>query len=418
MKKITKLLALLTLGAVAVSGAAFAGCSNSDEESAHTHNYTEWKHNDTQHWKVCPDDGAEGPKSDHNLVDGKCECGYEEEETAGLLVPTGETDWTEYDGEDYAKEGWATKTIAYQFTGVMQLESGDQSGAGINYPTVMNLYTDGAVRILHATVMLDGSYSTVSDIYYGYWENNNDSLSISINFVYGADYDQTMKYFERNLYVSDLTFVDGEIQTSLDLDVYVAASYTRSHELVCDGTVKYADDDAFINSLLLSPSGETDWLEYEGEDYAEEDWAAKTIAYQFTGVMQLEGGDQSGAGINYPTVMNLYTDGSVRILHATVMAGSTVASTTDTYYGLWENDEGSLSISINFVYGAGTNGMQYFERNLYVSELAFEDGEIKASLDLDVYVAAGYTRSHELVCDGTVKYATDEAFEESFANLK
>lgn len=252
MKKITKLLALLTLGAVAVSGAAFAGCSNSDEETAHTHNYTEWKYNDTQHWKVCPDDGAEGPKSDHNLVDGKCECGYEEEETAGLLVPT----------------------------------------------------------------------------------------------------------------------------------------------------------------------GDTEWYDYTGEDFGDEDWAAKTIAYQFTGVMQLEGGDQSGAGINYPTVMNLYTDGSVRILHATVMAGSTVASATDTYYGLWENDEGSLSISINVVYGAGANGMQYFERNLYVSELAFEDGEIKASLDLDVYVAMGYTRSHELVCDGTVKYATDEAFEESFANLK
>ena len=266
--------------------------------------------------------------------------------------------------------------------------------------------------------MLDGSYSTVSDIYYGYWENINDSLSISINFVYGADSDQTMKYFARNLNVSDLTFIDGEMQASLALDVYVAAEYTRSHELVCDGTVKYADDDAFINSLLLSPSGEKDWYEYDGEAYAKEDWATKTIAYQFTGVMQLEGGDQSGAGINYPTVMNLYTDGSVRILHATVMAGSTVASTTDTYYGLWENNEGSLSISINFVYGAGTNGMQYFERNLNASELAFENGEIQATLDLDVYVAAGYTRSHELVCDGTVKYATDEAFEESFANLK
>ena len=417
MKKIIKLLALLTLGAVAVSGAAFAGCSNSDEESAHTHNYTEWKYNDTQHWKVCPDDGAEGPKSDHNLVDGKCECGYEEEETAGLLVPTGDTEWSDYTGEDFGDEDWAVKTIAYQFTGVTQLEGGDQSGAGINYPTVMNLYTDGAVRILHATVMLDGSYSTVSDIYYGYWENNNDSLSISINFVYGAG-TNGMQYFKRNLYVSDLVFIDGEIQTSLDLDVYVAMEYTRSHELVCDGTVKYADDDAFINSLLLSPSGEKDWLEYDGEAYAKEDWAAKTIAYQFTGVMQLEGGDQSGAGINYPTVMNLYTDGSVRILHATVMAGSTVASATDTYYGLWENNEGFLSISINFVYGAGTNGMQYFERNLYVSELAFKNGEIKASLDLDVYVAMGYTRTHELVCDGTVKYATDEAFEESFANLK
>ena len=43
----------------------------------HTHEYTKWAHNDTQHWKVCPTDNEEEPDSraDHNYVDGACECG-------------------------------------------------------------------------------------------------------------------------------------------------------------------------------------------------------------------------------------------------------------------------------------------------------------------------------------------------------
>lgn len=421
MKKMTKILAMLALGAVAVSSVAFAACGddNKTPSTEHTHNYTEWKYNDTQHWKVCKEDGAEGPKSNHNLVDGKCECGYTEDTSSALLTPEGDTDWYEYTGEDYAEEDWASKEIAYQFTGVMQLEGGDDSGAGINYPTVMNLYTDGSVRIQHATVMLDGTYSAVSDIYYGLWENTDDSLSISINFVYASDYDQTKKYFERNLYVSGLTFKNGKIQTSLDLDVYAAMAYTRAHELTCDGTIKYADDDAFINSILLAPSDKTDWYEYEGEDYANEDWTSKTIAYQFTGVGKVGAGADSGDGINYPTVMNLYTDGSVRIVHATVMKGMTTAAATDIYYGLWENNDGNLSVSVNFVYSMDTDGThKYWDRSLYVENLEFEDGKIVISLDLDVYVPMAYTQAHELTCDGTVKFATDEDFTASFADIK
>ena len=46
----------------------------------HTHEYTEWGKDATQHWKVCPDDGEvdASTKADHSYgADGKCECGAE-----------------------------------------------------------------------------------------------------------------------------------------------------------------------------------------------------------------------------------------------------------------------------------------------------------------------------------------------------
>ncbi len=251
MNKLKKTLAILALGAVAVSGAAFAACSDGgdDTEGGHTHNYTEWKYNDTQHWKICEEDGAEGPKSNHNLVDGKCECGYAEEEEEGMLSPVGDTDWYDFTGEDYGKEDWAGKTIAYQFTGVGNVGAGADSGDGINYPTVMNLYTDGSVRILHATVMSGTTTAAAMDTYYGLWENTDGTVSISINYVYAYNTEAQLQYFDRSLYVDGLAFENGEIVISLDLDVYVAANYTSAHELTCDGTIKYATDEAFNQSF-------------------------------------------------------------------------------------------------------------------------------------------------------------------------
>ncbi len=55
---------------------ALAACT----PEAHTHNYTEWKHSETEHWRICPEDEAEeeGSRAQHNFVGGKCECGYDE----------------------------------------------------------------------------------------------------------------------------------------------------------------------------------------------------------------------------------------------------------------------------------------------------------------------------------------------------
>lgn len=71
-KRIGVALSLMTLAT------AFSGLTACAEENQHVHEYTQWAHNDTQHWKVCEVDGAESTHVDHffNPVnDYLCECG-------------------------------------------------------------------------------------------------------------------------------------------------------------------------------------------------------------------------------------------------------------------------------------------------------------------------------------------------------
>ena len=75
--------ALLIAGLAVVSGlsfGAFAACVDTPDEPEHTHSYTQWAHDEDQHWKVCPEDGAidESSREDHIFVAGECECGAEE----------------------------------------------------------------------------------------------------------------------------------------------------------------------------------------------------------------------------------------------------------------------------------------------------------------------------------------------------
>ena len=67
---------MLVLACVCI-GFAFVGCEKSGTPSAeHVHNYTEWHYTNTEHWRVCPEDGAATEKSPHSFIDGKCECGF------------------------------------------------------------------------------------------------------------------------------------------------------------------------------------------------------------------------------------------------------------------------------------------------------------------------------------------------------
>lgn len=58
-----------------------AGCGGCAPAEGHTHDYTQWAHDDNQHWKVCPDDNEvdESSKEDHLFVAGECECGATEQ---------------------------------------------------------------------------------------------------------------------------------------------------------------------------------------------------------------------------------------------------------------------------------------------------------------------------------------------------
>ncbi len=59
-------------------GIAAAGCGGGNGE--HTHDYSAWGHDETQHWKECPDDHEKDNSTvaNHVFVAGECECGATE----------------------------------------------------------------------------------------------------------------------------------------------------------------------------------------------------------------------------------------------------------------------------------------------------------------------------------------------------
>ncbi len=80
MTKKAKLLIAVLAALMCLSLGLFVACNG----DTHTHSYTQWAYNDTQHWKVCPDDGAidESSYGEHVFVAGECECGATEQTEA------------------------------------------------------------------------------------------------------------------------------------------------------------------------------------------------------------------------------------------------------------------------------------------------------------------------------------------------
>lgn len=96
--KTRKLFAVCLVLVLAAAVVLVAACNRE-----HKHNYTEWAHNDTQHWKVCPQDNEidETSRASHNFgADNKCECGATKSNGGG-----GSTDEEEWEHE-YCEIEW------------------------------------------------------------------------------------------------------------------------------------------------------------------------------------------------------------------------------------------------------------------------------------------------------------------------
>lgn len=78
MKKKNNRMPIMVLATICfASVGVLTACNN---EPAHTHSCTAWNHNDTQHWKECPEDHEidETTRENHQYVVGECECGATE----------------------------------------------------------------------------------------------------------------------------------------------------------------------------------------------------------------------------------------------------------------------------------------------------------------------------------------------------
>lgn len=84
-------------------GAAIAGCG---DEAHTTHTGSDWKSDDTKHWKICTECGQKFAEASHSYVNGVCECGKKENTNpSGNENPGGNDNPSvelpkEYEGDD------------------------------------------------------------------------------------------------------------------------------------------------------------------------------------------------------------------------------------------------------------------------------------------------------------------------------
>lgn len=105
----------------------------------HTHEYTEWGYDDTQHWKVCEADGAESKHEDHVFDPNNnylCECGYQH---------THDYEWQHDDNEHWqvcTVDGYQTAKTRHNYNGDGLCECGATTEMATLTGTV-KLYRNG-----------------------------------------------------------------------------------------------------------------------------------------------------------------------------------------------------------------------------------------------------------------------------------
>ena len=127
------------------------------EGEKHTHEFTEWRHDETQHWMVCPTDGEiwEQGKVAHDFKDGKCECGATE--GSGPVTPA-ELDPRDFyvvgKGAGDLKNGtWNGADEKFKFT---KAEKTDAEGYTV-YTFKMKLYSDDEFKFIEKNAITQGT---------------------------------------------------------------------------------------------------------------------------------------------------------------------------------------------------------------------------------------------------------------------
>ncbi len=127
-----------------------------EPQTQHQHNYTKWDHDDSQHWKVCPDDNAidESSREPHSVgTNGKCECGYEEQVTPQPQLDTREF-YVVGGGQGDLKNGsWSECKSAFKFN---KTTEADENGKTV-YTFTMTMYSDDNFKVILPDTISKGS---------------------------------------------------------------------------------------------------------------------------------------------------------------------------------------------------------------------------------------------------------------------
>ncbi len=136
-----------------------------EKSVTHKHSYTDWGHNDSEHWRVCPEDGAvdENTRTEHSFDDnGVCECGYKRSKPFTVSRITLSVDKNILEGGDEAIFTVSTDPTGYENKVKLVVSEGTDAGKIVGAAFVPDTDVDCKVTVY---AELDGVRSDALTIF-------------------------------------------------------------------------------------------------------------------------------------------------------------------------------------------------------------------------------------------------------------
>ena len=232
--KAIRILTATAMLAIALGG--FSACNN----DSHTHEYTRWAYDETQHWKVCEEDGAESEHVSHffNAEDDyKCECGAQHTHTY---------EWKHNDEYHWQEcsDGFKTRKEQHSF---------NDDGVCLCGETMAMTEVHGTLKV-YDNGMLETDYTgiafTLTEIESGTEVKINPALGTDGTYSFKIPQSEKayMLTISKDEYISDSIAFDGSNGALRDAKlVYIAYATTPGMESW--GTVDYSQLDKNIIRL-------------------------------------------------------------------------------------------------------------------------------------------------------------------------
>lgn len=160
---------------------------------------------------------------------------------ASSVVEEEDNKFAEYTKAQWLAEDFSNKEVSYQF--VSKDGAWELAAYGLAYDFMFNAYADGSIKVEQRNVKNGSGYS-----YYGFWylEEGEDGKQLDLSVAYMSDLEGGL-----NAHVYDYEVIQqNDNNWSFVFDFALTpGQYYRQQSLVCDNTVKYANEEAFHTAV-------------------------------------------------------------------------------------------------------------------------------------------------------------------------